>query len=137
MAQEVKRAIKMDNSTIAIITALTYVVLTIVQIPVVRYFDHRRLLSAPSQETYRWGYFLGLQGMTWAIMSILVMALSGSDIRIIFQVSVGTIAVWGYPGYTVIQRKKWAWAWLTILSMNPVLWIVNYRYGKNRWSEFH
>ena len=33
------------------------------------------------------------------------------------------------------QRQHWAWITLTILSFNPVAWIINFLYLRKRWGE--
>jgi hypothetical protein len=33
------------------------------------------------------------------------------------------------------QRRHWAWITLTILSFNPVAWIINLIYLWKRWAE--
>jgi len=33
------------------------------------------------------------------------------------------------------QRQYWAWITLTILSFNPVAWIINFLYLRKRWGE--
>ena len=33
------------------------------------------------------------------------------------------------------QRQRWAWITLTILSFNPVAWIINFIYLWRRWAE--
>ncbi len=33
------------------------------------------------------------------------------------------------------QRQHWAWITLTILSFNPVAWIINFIYLRRRWAE--
>ena len=33
------------------------------------------------------------------------------------------------------QRQYWAWITLTILSFNPVAWIINFLYLRKPWRE--
>ena len=33
------------------------------------------------------------------------------------------------------QRRHWAWITLTILSFNPIAWIINAIYLRKRWAE--
>ncbi len=35
----------------------------------------------------------------------------------------------------MIKRKRWAWLVGIILQLNPILWIINGIYLKNRWDE--
>lgn len=39
-------------------------------------------------------------------------------------------------GYKIIKRKKWSWILGTIMSLNPILFIINWIYARNRWDEF-
>jgi len=34
-----------------------------------------------------------------------------------------------------VRRHHWAWIALTILSFNPVAWIINAIYLRKRWAE--
>jgi hypothetical protein len=47
--------------------------------------------------------------------------------------------VWGglYAGlaWFFAQRRHWAWITLTILTFNPIVWIVNFFYLRKRWAE--
>jgi xanthine/uracil permease len=33
------------------------------------------------------------------------------------------------------RRHRWAWVALTILSFNPIAWIINAVYLRKRWAE--
>jgi hypothetical protein len=33
------------------------------------------------------------------------------------------------------QRQHWAWIALTVLSFNPIAWIINFFYLRKRWTE--
>jgi hypothetical protein len=33
------------------------------------------------------------------------------------------------------QRHRWAWVALTIVSCNPVAWVINFIYLRKRWVE--
>ena len=80
---------------------------------------------------YAWGYFQGVSGLLlgcWA----LVLAMFADDSGILVLAGI----VWAPSGYFVIKRRKWAWVLHTIASLNPLWWIVNTIYGRNRWAEF-
>ncbi len=48
----------------------------------------------------------------------------------------GTLfAISAVAHYFIIKRNKWAWIIGGILELNPVLWVTNYMYLKNRWGE--
>jgi hypothetical protein len=46
------------------------------------------------------------------------------------------VLVWLVPAYYAAKRRKWGWIVFTILSLNPVLWVINWIYGSKRWGEF-
>ncbi|MDH4069982.1 MAG: hypothetical protein OEV30_06125 [Ignavibacteria bacterium] len=85
------------------------------------------------QAPYTWGYFFGINGMVSAALIILALSIV-PEISILFRffASLVVVLVWGIPGYFVIQRKKWGWVILTLMSVNPIVWVINYAYGKNR-----
>ena len=86
---------------------------------------------------FAWAFFVGVSAFLFG--SILGGAgfvaamdsndLSGAGIALAFG------AAYALPGWFVIQRRRWAWVILTVLSLNPFSWIINYIYGRNRWSE--
>lgn len=107
------------------------------EIIVARRFERARSPRPSGQLPYTWGYFCGVQAIILAGLAILGAFISPEiDKSTALMGSILAVVGWGVPGYFVIHRRKWAWITLTILSMNFVLWGINYFYGKNRWNEF-
>lgn len=91
---------------------------------------------------FTWGYFLGLCRLCCGVFALVILVLTpfvSHDQHEKGQALVGCliiIAAWGLPGLFVIKRRAWAWVLLTVVSFNPVLWVANHRFGRNRWPEW-
>ena len=97
----------------------------------------------PDTLSFTWLFFLGaLSALTGIVISIVGIAipfldyLSFSSRHFPFGV---TISIFGlstfYIGLSILQLKRWGIIFYTVLSLNPLLWIINFIYIKNRWSE--
>jgi NADPH:quinone reductase-like Zn-dependent oxidoreductase len=82
----------------------------------------------PEKRSYRWGYYFSL--ISFAAVVGLGLLL---DLGIIALVVCGLI--YGFLAWFFIQRRPWAWIALTILSFNPIAWIINAIYLGRRWRE--
>ena len=43
--------------------------------------------------------------------------------------------IYAFLAWFFAQRHHWAWVTLTILSFNPIAWIINAIYLRRRWAE--
>jgi hypothetical protein len=82
----------------------------------------------PEKRPFRWGYYFSIQSFIGGI-GLGVGLESGIIPAIICSVIYGVLA-WFFA-----QRQHWAWITLTILSFNPVAWIINFIYLRKRWNE--
>ena len=96
-----------------------------------------RRKEAPETQPYTWGLYVGFKA---AILGVLLAAVSlsafsgGIGVEGFFLLLVGV--AYAVSGLHTVRRKRWAWVSVTFLSFNPVLWIINFIYGRNRWMEF-
>jgi hypothetical protein len=90
--------------------------------------------SAGGTRPYTWGYFLGSWGVIFGVAIFLPTIFLTTDPAVIFPLFIASL-LYAVSGYFVIKRRKWAWVVLTILTLNPILWIAHYLYGRNRWHE--
>ncbi|MBI5471487.1 MAG: hypothetical protein HY961_03990 [Ignavibacteriae bacterium] len=100
-----------------------------------RHLEKIRKQTQPNHRPFTWGYFCGIEAIVGAAVIILWVIYAATSI---FSVVVGgmvAIAMWGIPGYFVTQRKKWAWLVLLLFSFNPIIWVANALYIKDRWTE--
>lgn len=82
----------------------------------------------PGKRPFRWGYYFSIQSFI-------------GGIALGFKLESGIIAVlvcgaiYGVLAWFFARRDHWAWITLTILSCNPVAWIINFICLRKRWSE--
>lgn len=127
----------LDPQTIATIVLLA--VCLVVGVPTALVLEKRRAAANPEARTYAWGYYGGVCGLIAGSVGLLIIAaglLAASDES---ANTIGTgvllVAAYGVPGYFVIKRKRWAWIVHTLCTLNPILWLIDGIYGKNRWHE--
>lgn len=108
-----------------------------------RALERRLKARLPATRPYRWGFYFGCTSLACApvavmlVLGMAVAAISGRWAAFIFCLAYAVVpALDAVCGWFIIQRKRWAWVLGTVLSCNPVVWIINYIYGRNRWDEF-
>jgi NADPH:quinone reductase-like Zn-dependent oxidoreductase len=82
----------------------------------------------PEKKNYRWGYYFSIMAFIGGL--VLGRFLDGGAPVIILCAIVYAIVAWFFA-----QRRHWAWIALTILSFNPIAWIINAIYLWKRWGE--
>lgn len=94
---------------------------------------------SPELLPFTWGYFFGLSGAfgfaVFAVLQLLA-GMTGQGDRAEFSLFLGVALSTAALAFSlVIKRYKWAFVIATIVSLNPILWIVNGIYIRNRWRE--
>lgn len=82
----------------------------------------------PGKRPYRWGYYFSIESVVGGIVLGFVLE-AGITVAIVCSVIYAVLA-WFFA-----QRHHWAWITLTIFSFNPVAWVINFFYLRNRWAE--
>jgi NADPH:quinone reductase-like Zn-dependent oxidoreductase len=82
----------------------------------------------PGKRPYRWGYYLSIESLLAGIA--LGIALESGAATAIACALVYALLAWSFA-----RRRRWAWLALTILTFNPIAWIVNAVYLRKRWAE--
>jgi NADPH:quinone reductase-like Zn-dependent oxidoreductase len=82
----------------------------------------------PEKRPYRWGYYFGL-------MSIIGGLLLGMMFESGISAVVACGVVYAVLAWFFARRHRWAWITLTVLSFNPIAWIINAVYLRKRWAE--
>jgi NADPH:quinone reductase-like Zn-dependent oxidoreductase len=106
------------------------VVATVAVVPVVaalalnRRFQRRN----PGKRPYRWGYYL-------SIASVLCGAALGVFLEVGAAAAIACAAVYAALAWSFARRRRWAWIALTVLTFNPVAWVINLVYLRKRWTE--
>lgn len=93
----------------------------------------------PEVKPYAWGYYIGWMGMLNSSAFSIVQFISASKT---YGRNSDTFAVLGLillivaiTHFFIIKRNKWAWVIGIAFQLNPILWIINGIYLKNRWTE--
>jgi NADPH:quinone reductase-like Zn-dependent oxidoreductase len=82
----------------------------------------------PAKRPYRWGYYFSL-----------VSFIAGTALGLMLEAGVAAAlccgALYAALAWFFAQRRRWAWIALTVLSFNPLVWVVNAVYLRKRWAE--
>jgi NADPH:quinone reductase-like Zn-dependent oxidoreductase len=101
---------------------------TILPIVVAVVLNRRFQRRNPGKKPYRWGYYFSVLSFIGGFGLAGIMLDSG--IAVIICGVIYAVLAWFFA-----QRHHWAWVALTILSFNPVAWIINSIYLRKRWAE--
>jgi NADPH:quinone reductase-like Zn-dependent oxidoreductase len=102
----------------------TLIVPIIIAITLNRHFKGHN----PEKRSYRWGYYFSIMSF------IAVLGLSSLLFESVTAV-IGFALLYAVLAWFFAQRCHWAWIALTILSFNPIAWIINTIYLRKRWTE--
>lgn len=123
------------NDVIALFVISIFLISLVLSIKMADSFSKKN----PQMKPYTWGYFFG-------ISSIGIYGLAGlysfhysffgaqrfrSDEFALGLFMCALCAIY----YFCIKRSRLAWILGTIIHMNPIIWIVNWIYIRNRWEE--
>jgi hypothetical protein len=101
---------------------------SIVPILVALVLNRRFQRRNPGKRPYRWGHYFSIQSLIGGLG--LGMILDSGASAVIVSGLIYAVLAWFFA-----QRHHWAWIALTILSFNPVAWIINFIYLRRRWTE--
>ena len=113
------------------------VVLTFIAIPLVVLIgpivialalNRRFRRDNPEKRSYRWGYY-------FSVISFVAVVGLGLLLDLGLVALIICAGLYGILAWFFAQRRPWAWIALTILSFNPIAWIINAIYLRKRWSE--
>jgi NADPH:quinone reductase-like Zn-dependent oxidoreductase len=111
--------------------ALIAVPIGVIVLPIVialvlnRRFQRRN----PGKRPYRWGYY-------FSILSFIGGVCLGSMLDSGVSAAIVCAVVYAVLAWFSARRHRWAWIVLTIVSFNPVAWVINAIYLWKRWREF-
>jgi hypothetical protein len=98
--------------------------------------ERRRKRHGIGKLPYTWGYFVGCWLVFLGALTAAVGLLGYAGKPGVGPSALVLSAVFYVPGWFVIRRHRWAWIVGSIVSLNPVWWLINHVYGRNRWDEF-
>lgn len=115
---------------VAIAIGLIGVPLAVLLLPIVIAISLNRRFRQrhPQNRSYRWGYY-------FSITSLIAGLLLGSFLDFGTTGVILTGLLYAILAWFFARRHHWAWIALTILSFNPIAWVINAIYLWKRWSE--
>ena len=128
-AQAASTALRPDAPALVVFKVIAFLFALLVLPIIIAFLLNRRFKQGnPEKRSYRWGYyfsimsFLGVLGLSYLLLE--------SIVTVIVVALVYAALAWFFA-----QRQHWAWIALTILSFNPIAWIINAIYLWKRWRE--
>jgi len=82
----------------------------------------------PEARGFRWGYYFSI--MSFIAGLVIGLFLEAGSTGIMLCGLIYALLAWFFA-----RRHRWAWIVLTILSFNPIAWIINVIYLWKRWGE--
>lgn len=83
----------------------------------------------PEVKPYAWGYYTGWMGSLGSTVISIFLLIAGEYLwAVVFLIS-------AVANLFIIKRYRWAWVVGIVLQFNPILWVINGIYLKNRWAE--
>jgi NADPH:quinone reductase-like Zn-dependent oxidoreductase len=118
------------GSPILVALGLVGVPLAALILPIIAAFVLNRRFRErnPDKRPYRWGYY-------FSMMAVIGGLLLGRFLDFGLTGVIVCGLLYGLLAWFFAQRRRWAWIALTILSFNPIAWIINAIYLRKRWSE--
>lgn len=100
--------------------------------------NHR--IQYPDHQDYKWGYFMGVGSIIFGVLYTLIYTfidiISETITMVDFIIYIGLLLISAVIGYFTCKKSKQAVIWVTVFSLNPVIWIINFFYIKKRKDEF-
>jgi len=117
-------------SPILVVLGLIGVPLAVLILPIIAAFVLNRRFRErnPEKRSYRWGYYFSMMAFIGGLL--LGRFLNAGVPTMILCGVIYAILAWFFA-----RRCHWAWIALTVLSFNPIAWIVNAIYLRKRWPE--
>ena len=118
------------SGPVLVALGLIGVPIAVLVVPIVGAFVLNRRFRErnPEKKSYRWGYYFSMMCFVGGLLLGRLLDFGVTGV-IICGVIYGALA-WFFA-----QRRPWAWIALTILSFNPIAWIINAIYLRKRWAE--
>ena len=104
--------------------------LIVLIVPIIAAFVLNRRFKRrhPGARGFRWGYYFSIMSFIAGLVIGLFMEAGATGVIICGLIY--ALLAWFFA-----QRHHWAWITLTILSVNPIAWIINAIYLGRRWAE--
>jgi Zinc-binding dehydrogenase len=117
-------------SPILIVLGLVAIPAGVLILPIIAAFVLNRRFKRrnPEARGFRWGYYFSIMSVIAGL--VLGLFLEAGAMGVIICGILYLALAWFFA-----HRHRWAWITLTILSFNPIAWIINVIYLWRRWRE--
>jgi len=95
---------------------------------------------SPKSNPYVWGYLMGILYFMFgiAILCLFIHTFLNKEADLIMlPISLIPVYINIAIGIKVINRSEKAFMIATVFTLNPIIWVINYFYMKNRYDDFH
>jgi NADPH:quinone reductase-like Zn-dependent oxidoreductase len=118
------------HGPVVIAFGLIGIPLAVLIVPIIAAFALNRRFKRryPDKRGYRWGYYFSIMSFIHGLCFCAF--LESGAMAVIICGLIYAVLAWFFA-----QRHHWAWVALTILSFNPIAWIMNGIYLRKRWAE--
>jgi NADPH:quinone reductase-like Zn-dependent oxidoreductase len=123
-----RSATRTSPAVIAFALIGTLIGVPVIPLVVALVLNRRFKRRHPGHRPYRWGYF-------FAVFSFVAGIGFGLMLESGFVAAIVCAAVYAVLAWLFALRHHGAWIALTILSFNPIVWIINLIYLRKRWAE--
>jgi uncharacterized membrane protein YdcZ (DUF606 family) len=115
---------------IAVAAEFVAVVLGVTILPIILAFVFNRRFQQrnPGKRPFRWGYYFAI--MSFVIVVGLALLLDLGAVTVI-----ALVVIYGLLALSFVKHHRSAWIILTLLSLNPIAWIINFFYLRKRCEE--
>lgn len=124
---------------VQITLSIVYIIMFIIAIVISRQLNEEFQERCPLNRPFAWGYFNGIVGTLQAMLTGSIFFVDGmtgpmNDAGSLYSKAMLMLLI-GVGYYYVLKRNRIAWIITTILTLNPVIWVINGIYIKHRWEE--
>lgn len=102
--------------------------------------ESRLRTRQPASRPYAWGYYIGLNGalfgMVGAAMTFVAFLNDYGSSKETTLVAFAYFVLLAFTHGLILLRSKVGWVLGIALQLNPVSWLANGIYARNRWAEF-
>jgi hypothetical protein len=109
---------------------IVFLAIALFAVPLIGVFrlDKRLHARHPDTRPFKWGYWMGMMCFLAPLF-----ALGNTDGNT--GAFIGASLIYVPVGVFVLLRHRWALITATVLSLNPIIWLANSIYIRNRWRE--
>lgn len=100
------------------------------------FLEKKRKEREPNTLPFVWGYYIASAGVMYGTLSLVLSLYGWANGNREMPVYLVAALVFLLANLLLFRRSRIGWVLGTLLNFNPVWWVINAIYGRNRWNEF-